>query len=267
MLGLNMKHGLKGCVGGLLLLLLVSGCSTVPITGRKALNVFHPREEIQLGLQNFESMKKDIPISDNKEARALVERVGNRIAEVSNLEGAQWEFVVFESNQANAFALPGGKIGVYTGILPITQNEAGLATVLGHEVAHATARHGGERMTKAMGLQSLGSLLNVVVAEHSPKHQQMAATAYGIGAQLGVALPHDRLQESEADEMGLIYMARAGYDPEAAVGFWERFAEYGKQQGDTTPWFLRTHPVTEDRIANLKKNMARAKAEFVPYRR
>ncbi|MBI4659371.1 MAG: M48 family metallopeptidase [Verrucomicrobia bacterium] len=240
-----------------------NGCSTVPITGRQQLNLISPGQEMQLGLSSFEQMKKEVPVSRDAAANALVQRVGQRIAAAAanHLPNAQWEFVVFQSKEANAFCLPGGKIGVYTGILPITKDEAGLATVLGHEVAHASAHHGAERMSEALLANLGGQLLGIGLSKSDPKTQAAMATVYGLGSQLGVALPHSRNNESEADAMGLIYMARAGYNPEAAVAFWERFAE-ATRAGDTGLWFLRTHPVTTDRIQHIKELLPRAKAEF-----
>lgn len=243
----------------------VTGCYTVPETGRRSFNVMSEGEEMQLGFSEFEKMKKEVPLSKNAAARALVEKVGKRIAAVAPLPNAQWEFVVFESKEANAFCLPGGKVGIYTGILPITRDEGGLATVIGHEVAHAVARHGGERMTTAMGLQGAGAVAGAVLgsskyASWGPVFNQV----YGVGAQVGVSLPHSRLQESEADRMGLIYMARAGYDPAQAVGFWQRFAEFNRQQGANTPWFLRTHPVDEDRIRQIQALLPEVRSEYRP---
>lgn len=244
-------------------LFLTACCSTVPETGRRQWIWGSQSEEMQLGFSEFEKMKQTIPISKDARANEMVRRVGQRIAAVAQLPNAQWEFVVFDSPEANAFCLPGGKVGVYTGILPICRDDAGLATVIGHEVSHAVARHGGERMTEAMGIQALGTAANAVVgsskyAQYSPLFQQV----YGVGSQLGVALPHSRKQESEADHIGLLYMARAGYNPEAAVDFWKRFAEYNRRQGGTTPWYLRTHPTDEDRIAALQKELPTAKAQF-----
>jgi metalloendopeptidase OMA1, mitochondrial len=233
---------------------LWSGCSTVPVTGRSQLNLMSPGQEMELGLTSFEAMKKDVPLSQDLYAKALVQKVGQQIAAVAgpDMPNAAWEFVVFESKEANAFCLPGGKVGVYTGILPITKDEAGLATVLGHEIAHAVARHGGERMSEAMVIQTGGSLLGMGLAKTDPRWQAAAQLAYGVGAKVGAELPHSRSQESEADHIGLIYMARAGYDPEQTVKFWERFAAFNKQQGGDTPWFLRTHPLDEERIKQLK---------------
>lgn len=240
-----------------------TGCTTVPETGRRQLNFMSPQEEMQLGLTEFDKMKKDVPVSKDPAANALLQKVGKRIAAVANLPDAQWEFVVFESKEANAFCLPGGKVGVYTGILPITKDEAGLATVIGHEVAHAVARHGGERISQAVGIQIVGKMLGSATAES--KYAVAIQQAYGLGTQLAVELPHSRSQESEADHIGLIYMARAGYQPEQAVAFWQRFADYNKQTGGgETPWFLRTHPLDETRIRQLQDWMPQAKQQYQP---
>jgi predicted Zn-dependent protease len=251
-------------VGGVsvLMMALFSSCKTVPETGRRQINLIPALEEMQLGLTSFEKMKQEVPVSKDATANALVQKVGKRIAAVAPLPNAQWEFVVFESKEANAFCLPGGKVGIYTGILPITKDEAGLATVIGHEVAHAVARHGGERMTEAMGIEGLGKIVGSATAES--KWHTAATTVYGVGSKLGVALPHSRLQESEADHIGILYMARAGYDPEASVGFWERFAEFNRQSGASTSWFLRTHPVDEVRIKQLKGWLPEAKQQYRP---
>jgi predicted Zn-dependent protease len=217
-------------------------------------------QEMQLGLTSFEQLKKDTPISNDPAANALVQKVGKRIAAAASkdLPNAQWEFVVFESKEMNAFCLPGGKIGVYTGILPITQDEAGLATVLGHEVAHAAAHHGAERMSQQMVVDAGGKALGATL---DPKYASLAATAYGAGAQVGVLLPFSRTDESEADHIGLIYMARAGYNPETALDFWQRFAKAIGSESSATS-FLRTHPLTQTRIEDLKKEMPQAMAEY-----
>jgi predicted Zn-dependent protease len=169
---------------------------------------------------------------------------------------------VFDSKEANAFCLPGGKVGIYTGILPITKDDAGLATVMGHEVAHAVARHGGERMSQAMGLQAIG--IGVATATRESKYREVLNAGYGMGSQLAVALPHSRMQESEADEIGLIYMAKAGYRPSAAVEFWQRFGEYSRAQGGNTAWFLRTHPTDQQRVENLRRLLPKAEAVYRP---
>ena len=241
---------------------LFTGCGTVPITGRSQLNLMSPGQEMQLGLTSFEETKKQVPISKDAQANAMVQRVGQKIAAVAtkDMPDAKWEFVVFESKEANAFCLPGGKVGVYTGILPITKDDAGLATVLGHEIAHAVARHGGERMSQAMVIQGGGSLLGLGLQNTDPRWQAVAQLAYGYGTKVGAELPHSRGQESEADHIGLIYMTRAGYAPEAAVDFWKRFGEFNKQRGGDTPWFLRTHPLDETRVKQLEGWIPEAKS-------
>jgi predicted Zn-dependent protease len=252
----------RRCAGSCLLALLVAGCAVVPETGRRQLVLLSPAQEMQMGLTAFNEMKSELPISKDAEATASLRRVGERIAKVAKLPNAQWEFVLFESKEANAFCLPGGKVGVYTGILPITRDEAGLATVIGHEVAHAVARHGAERVSEAMLLQTGGELVGAAASAADPRWQGAVSTVYGLGAQLGRELPHSRAQESEADEIGLYYMARAGYDPEASVAFWQRFAEYNRAAGGGTPWFLRTHPLDEKRIEQLKGWLPKAKAQY-----
>ena len=253
----------------LLLLLLVSqlawlGCATVPITGRRQLNLLSASQETQLGFNSFQQTKSSVPISRDPALNDMVQRVGKRIAAVADLPGAQWEFVVFESKDANAFCLPGGKVGIYTGILPITKDEAGLATVIGHEVAHAVARHGAERVSEGMMIQTGGQLLGTAMTSANPQVQALTTAAYGLGAQLGRTLPHSRAQESEADQIGLRYMARAGYDPAEAVGFWQRFSAYNASQGGGggTPWFLRTHPLDETRIQQIREWLPAAQAEW-----
>ncbi|MBI3879979.1 MAG: M48 family metallopeptidase [Verrucomicrobia bacterium] len=241
---------------------VAAGCITVPETGRSQFNFMSQGQEMSLGFSEFDKMKKQVPVSRDAAANAMVQKVGQRISAVANLPNAQWEFVVFESKEVNAFCLPGGKVGVYTGILPITKDEAGLATVLGHEVAHAVARHGGERMSEAMGLQALGQVLGAATAEN--KYAPLIQQTYGLGSQLGVALPHGRAQESEADHIGLLYMARAGYDPENAVAFWQRFADFNSKQGSQTAWFLKTHPDDGTRIKQLQGWLPEAKAQYRP---
>lgn len=245
---------------------LLTGCLTVPETGRRQVMLISSQQEMQLGLTAFQQVKKDTPLNRDPAINAMVQRVGRRIAAVATLPGAQWEFVVFESNEANAFCLPGGKVGIYTGILPITKDEAGLATVIGHEIAHAVARHGAERMSEGLLLQTGGGLLGAGLANSDPRTRVLVLTAYGLGAKVGRELPHSRAQESEADRIGLIYMARAGYDPEAAVAFWQRFGEHNRQQGGGgTPEFLRTHPLDTVRVQQLQQWMPEAKANYRPH--
>ncbi|HEX7653457.1 MAG TPA: M48 family metallopeptidase [Verrucomicrobiae bacterium] len=243
-----------------------TGCNTVPITGRTQINLIPASQEMSLGLSSFDDLKKNTPISKDAAANALVQKVGQRIAAVAgkDMPDAQWEFVVFESKEANAFCLPGGKVGVYTGILPITKSEAGLAVVLGHEIAHAVARHGAERMTEQLAIQFGGQSLGTLMANSDPRLTALAGAAYGVGAQYGVQLPHSRAQESEADHIGLIYLARAGYDPAEAVAFWQRFAQYNQQNGgNNQPTFARTHPTDATRIQQIQGWLPEAKAQAV----
>jgi len=246
--------------------LLLTGCLTVPETGRRQVMLISSQQEMQLGFSAFQQVKKETPASRDPAITAMVQRVGRRIAAVAELPGAQWEFVVFDSKEANAFCLPGGKVGIYTGILPITKDEAGLATVIGHEIAHAVARHGAERMSEGLLLQTGGGLLGAGLANSDPRTRVLVLTAYGLGAKVGRELPHSRAQESEADRIGLIYMARAGYDPEAAVAFWQRFGDHNRQQGGAgTPEFLRTHPLDTVRVQQLQQWMPEAKANYRPH--
>ena len=221
-----------------------------------------------MGLSSFDQLKTNTPINHDPEINAMVQRVGKRIAAVASkdMPNAQWEFVVFESKEANAFCLPGGKVGVYTGILPITKTDAGLATVLGHETGHAVAHHGAERMSEAMVTQTGGQLLGAAVSAKNPAWQSAAATAYGLGTQVGRELPHSRAQESEADHIGIVYMARAGYDPKEAIAFWQRFKQYNDAQGGNQDSFfskfLRTHPLDEVRIKQLQDWLPEAQAQY-----
>lgn len=251
-----------GLVAGILLL---AGCTTVPVTGRHELNLISADQEMALGISSFDEVKKGTPVSHNPANGAMVERVGKRIAAVASkdMPNANWEFVVFDTQEANAFCLPGGKVGVYAGILPIAGTDAGLATVLGHEIGHAVAHHGASRMSEAMLSQAGGQALSSALSTSDPKVQSAATLAYGLGAKLGVELPYSRAQESEADHIGLVYMARAGYDPKEAVAFWQRFMEYNNQQGgSSTPTFLRTHPVDAVRIKQLQSWLPEAEAEY-----
>jgi len=264
--------GTKVCgflFGGVLFLTIIAfiGCSTVPVTGRKQFTgLISPSEETQLGLTSFDQLKKETRISHDPAANSLVQKVGKRIASVAELPNAQWEFVVFESKEANAFCLPGGKVGIYTGILPITKDEAGLATVIGHEVSHAVARHGAERMSEAIALQTVGQVSGAIVQEKYGVNPQTFGVAYGAVTTVGRELPHSRKQESEADHIGLVYMARAGYDPAAAVAFWQRFSDYNKKAGGNAgPAFLRTHPVDDVRIEQLKQWLPEAKSQYHPH--
>jgi len=260
-----MKH-LGSFVGAAALALIVAGCATAPETGRKQVMLLNSSEEMQLGLTEFEKMKKSAPISRDAAGNAMVQRVGRRIAAVAQLPNAQWEFVLFDDPKtANAFCLPGGKVGVYTGLLPICQHDAGLAAVMGHEVAHAVARHGAERVSEGLLVQMGGQVLGEALKSKPELTQKIVMQSFGIGSQVGVLLPHSRKQELEADHLGLLYMARAGYDPQEAVAFWKRFSGSHQQQSGlmaTINAYLSTHPVDAERIAQLEQLMPRALEEY-----
>ena len=214
------------------------GLATAPETGRRQLLLVDSAQEAKLGLQAFQEIKSQTPISHDAKKNAQLQSVGKRIAQVAKLPNARWEFVLFDDpKQPNAFALPGGKVGIYTGILPITQNEAGLATVIGHEVAHAAARHGAERMSQGLAVQVGSSVLSAALGAsgYSGVSRDLAMQAYGVGTQVGVLLPYSRTQELEADRIGLLYMARAGFDPRESIAFWQRFQAYNAKRGGGTP--------------------------------
>lgn len=243
----------------------LASCTTEPITGRKQLSFIGAGQEVQLGITEFDKLKQSTPISKDPRINEMVQRVGSRIAAAAknDLPDAQWEFVVFDSKEANAFCLPGGKVGVYTGILPITQSEEGLATVIGHEVAHASAHHGAERMSQAMAAQAGGQIVGAAASAASPAWQSAVQLAYPTLAQVGVLLPYSRKQESSADRIGLSYMARAGYNPEESLKFWQRFAAYNqKNGGKSTPSFLSTHPLDDVRIKQIQSWLPEVQSEY-----
>ncbi|MGM0412655.1 MAG: M48 family metallopeptidase [Pseudomonadota bacterium] len=240
------------------LLVLLSACATVPETGRSQLMLISPAQERDMGEREFQRMVEELPVESGTERAARVEGVGKRIAAIAPLPDAEWEFVLFDQPEtANAFCLPGGKVGIYTGILAVTEDGAGLATVMAHEVAHAVARHGGERLSRAVALDLGATVVASAVGSDNPGTREAVLGAYSIGAQVGVVLPHSRANELEADRLGLIYMARAGYDPRAAVEFWERF-QAAKGEGGAPPAFLSTHPPDAQRIRALRKQLPHA---------
>ena len=228
------------------------GCQTVPVTGRQQLILLSASDENRMGITAYEEILKEEKLSQDPEINAMVTRVGQRIAAVVDRSDFAWEFRVIDKDVANAFALPGGKVAVYTGILKYTQTETGLAVVMGHEVAHALARHGGERVSHSMIAQLGLAAVQVGLSNSNPMIVQGIGLAYGVG----VALPFNRSQESEADHIGLVLMAKAGYDPREAIPFWQRM-EAGKK-GQGPPAFLSTHPSGTTRIAQLKQWMPEA---------
>ena len=239
------------------------GCETVPYTGRRQIQLVSSGEEAQMGVQSFKEIVGKATLSTEPQVNALVQRVGGRIAAVTDLKD-QWEFrVIQDDKQANAFALPGNKVAVYTGILPITRDEPGLAAVLAHEIGHVLARHGGERLSQQMGVQTVTQLL-AGMASSNPATVQLVSAALGAGASVGVLLPWGRAQESEADHLGLILMAKAGYDPRAALDLWKRMAEASK--GQRPPEFLSTHPSEATRIQQIEGWLPEALTYYRPAR-
>ncbi|GHU91422.1 peptidase M48 [Bacteroidia bacterium] len=239
---------------------LYHGCSSVPVTGRQQLSLVSDREVLSLSLQQYDDYIKTAQKSTNKANTALVVKVGQNIANAvavyykangmeSLLEGYAWEFNLIKDPQVNAFCMPGGKIVVYEGILTYTQTETGLAVVLGHEVAHAVAKHANERMSQQIVAQYGSSAVGSLLSKSSSVVQTIGNTVYGLGAQYGVMLPFNRKQELEADHLGLIFMAIAGYNPSESIPFWQRMST----QGNSTPEFMSTHPSDGNRIAEIQK--------------
>ncbi len=236
-----------------LISLPILSCYKAPVTGRSQFIIITQSQENEMGLTAFKEVLKNEQISTNQSYNNAVTRVGQRIAAVSDTQNYKWEFKVIEDDeQINAFALPGGKVAVYTGILPVAETDAGLATVMAHEVAHVAARHGGERVSTGI-LAQLGAVgVGAAMGGSDPFVYEAVMQAYGLGANVGVLLPFSRSQESEADRIGLVYMAKAGYDPREAVAFWQRMDEAVKGNPQP-PEFLSTHPGYGTRIRNLQQ--------------
>ncbi len=246
-----------------LLTAMLAACSTVPETGRSQVMLVDAGQAAQLGSQQFDQLKKKEPISHDPKLNEMVTEVGRKIAKVVDIPNAKWEFVVFDKpDTVNAFALPGGKVGVYSGLFKVVQNKAQLAAVLGHEIGHVVARHGSERMSQGMLVQLGGVALQAALDSKSGTTQQLAMAAYGVGSQVGVLLPFSRKQELEADHLGMLYMARAGYDPHQAIELWKNFSQYTAQHGGSPPEWLSTHPVDSHRIEELKKYLPEAMKDY-----
>lgn len=234
---------------------------TNPETGKSARVALSPQQEETLGLQSYREVLSQSEIIPSGPEHDMVVRVAERLARATGdaARDFKWQVSLVRSPQANAFCLPGGKIVVYTGILPHTQNEAGLAAVMGHEMAHAIARHGSQRLLRTTMAQTIMAGAQFSLSDMDPRQRQAVMGAIGAGAQYGVLLPFSREHELEADEMGLIYMARAGYDPNEAISFWERMSSAGGQQ---PPEFASTHPANATRIAQLREFMPKAVSEY-----
>ena len=242
------RRSFIACLGGSALV-GATGCRSAPVTGRRQLVLIPESQEVAMAEQSFAAVLAEEQPSANARWQEIVTRVGTRIAMVANKPAFQWDFRLFGSPEQNAFALPGGKVGVYDGIMPVCQSEAGLAVVMSHEIAHAIARHGSERMSHQAAVQSVGSVLGYAVRGSSQSGQNMLLNAYGAAAKYGVILPYSRQHELEADSIGLELMASAGFDPAEAPRFWQRFA--AAATGPAPPTWASTHPSDAQRAAQL----------------
>jgi metalloendopeptidase OMA1, mitochondrial len=243
------------------LTLLVAACASAPFTGRRQFLFTSEGSETRMGYQAFEQIKRQYKLSRDPDTNALVAKVGRRVADAAQRPDYRWEFVVLEGKEANAFCLPGGKVGIFTGLLKYTRDEAGLATVISHEVAHALARHAGERLSQSMLAQAGGIGLGAALGGMGSLAGTAIMQGYSLGAQLGLLLPYSRVQESEADHVGLILMAKAGYDPAQALEFWRRMMAGDK--GAKLPEFMSTHPNDASRLKELEEFLPEARKYYV----
>ncbi len=257
-----MKKVLIGFLG----LLFFYSCSTVAISNRKQIKLIPNSSMFATSFLQYDGFLKEHKLSTNKQQSLMVKNVGLKIQKAvekyfadkgisSSLKGYNWEFNLVEDPQINAWCMPGGKVVVYTGILPATKDETGLAVVMGHEIAHAIADHGNERMSQQLVLQMGGTALSTALESKPEETKALWMTTFGVGAQYGAVLPFSRLHESEADHLGLIFMAMAGYDPNEAVGFWTRMSKMG---GQKPPEFMSTHPSDDTRIRQIKEHLPEA---------
>jgi len=251
--------------------MILLSCTTVPLTGRRQLSLIPNGNMLSMSYTEYDSFLKEHKISDDAQKTAMVRRVGartqqaveqyfraNNMAEV--LQDYAWEFNLVEDEAVNAWCMPGGKVVVYTGILPVAQGDAGLAVVMGHEIAHAVAKHGNERMSQVLLGQLGGAALSVAMKEQPEQTKQLWMGVYGAGAQYGVLLPYGRTHEYEADRLGLTFMAMAGYDPNEAIAFWQRMA--AQKKGASPPEFLSTHPAGANRIRAMQSHMPEAMKHY-----
>jgi predicted Zn-dependent protease len=250
--------------------MLLAACATVPITGRRQISLVPQAELITMAAQDYAQFVSESTVSTDAAARQTVVEVGSRVADAATafmtehgmsyeLRSYDWEFELIEDEAVNAWCMPGGKIVVYTGLLPVAGSDAGLAVVVAHEVAHALANHGGERMSQLLLAELGGMALSSAIEEKPEQTRNLAMLAYGIGSQVAVLLPYSRQHESEADHIGLILMARAGYDPKEAIPFWQRMAAQSEGQ---PPEFLSTHPAHSTRIDDIRARLPEAVAIY-----
>jgi predicted Zn-dependent protease len=254
----------------LIMALLIQFCSLVPLTGRRQLSLVSDADMLSTSFVQYDQFLKENKLSTNTVQTNMVKGVGKRIQNAvvtyfarnnltQELNGFAWEFNLIESNEVNAWCMPGGKVVVYSGILPVTQDETGLAVVMGHEIAHAVAKHSNERMSQALLAQLGGETLAAALQQKPQQTQEIWMAVFGAGVQLGAILPYSRLQESEADHLGLIFMAMAGYNPNGAVEFWQRMSQ---NAGAKPPEFLSTHPSDQSRIQKIKAEIPEAMKYF-----
>jgi predicted Zn-dependent protease len=257
----------------LILLLFVGACSSVALTGRKQFNLVPDSEMLSTSSQQYEQFMKENKLSTDAVQTERIRRVGARIKSAvedyekkngreKDIAGYAWEFNLVESKEVNAWCMPGGKVVFYTGIMPVCQDDNGVAVVMGHEVAHAVAKHGAERMSESLVLEMGGAALSTALQSKPQQTQQLWMAAFGAGTQYGVMMPFGRSQESEADHLGLIFMSMAGYDPHHAVEFWQRMAQAGGGQAPAE--FMSTHPSDQHRIAKIQEEMPEALKYYRP---
>lgn len=254
----------------LLITAFMTGCSVVPLTGRKQMLLVSDNDVLTSSLTQYNDYIKTARKSTNAAQTAMVERVGRRIASAtetylkangmsSEIRNLAWEFNLVQDPQVNAFCMPGGKIVVYEGLMRLVTSDDELAVVIGHEVAHAVAKHSNERISQQMLTQYGANILNSLMGDKSASLQRAAATVYGLGTQYGVTLPFSRKHESEADYMGLVFMTIAGYNPDVAIGFWQKMSA---GSGGTVPQFMSTHPSDRTRIEDIRKELPGIKAKY-----
>lgn len=249
----------------------LSSCATVPVTNRRQLSLISQKSLLSLSQKSYNQLLEKSELSENQSQIDLVKNVGQKIAAAAEqfmrdegmarqIKNYAWEFNLFEDEKViNAFCMHGGKIGVYSGILPVTENETGLAVVMAHEVAHTIANHNGERLSQLILVQMGGSSLSTAMNDKSDATKDMWMKLFGVGSSVGVILPFSRIQESEADYIGLIIMTLAGYDPGEAIPFWERM---NKQEQARPPEFLSTHPVPRRRIEDIRKALPEIREKY-----